>query len=315
MHLNPYPWRIAAILTLLSLLLSAGSVSAQDPATVLFEPEHPAVEADEEIEVDVEVRDAEALFGVEITLKFDPEAVQVVDADPEADGVQVELGGLLEAEEVETNEVDNEEGEIRVAYGQQTPTEPADGDGVLLTLTLEGAGGGDAGLEFETVVLLREDGSEQEVTWEGMETPTPTATEQETPEETETAEATETEEPEPTPTEEETPEPETPTETATLEPTDEPTEEPTPTVTELATETPPTLTPTATATASETADDEDDDDDGIPGWVWGGIVAGVAWTDDDAGGVPAWTWLAVAAAIALAAVAVFLGYRYWSQRE
>ena len=258
----------------------AFSVAAQDPAELKFSEDLTEFDPDEEREVTVEVTGAESIFAVEVSLTFDPAIVQVVDADPEEEGVQVELGGLIEADFVVLNEADNEEGEVRVAYSQLAPAEPADGDGDLLTITFQaGEAGGDALIEIENAVLARDDGTPQDVTWPGMEDDTPTATETETETETATEEPDDTPEPTESPSATEPPE-ETPTATA---------EEPAPTETETATEPPPTETappetetpeasPSLTATPEETPEaegDEDDDDGGLPAAAWAAIALGV----------------------------------------
>jgi hypothetical protein len=267
----PFARRASIALLLVAALLLAplAGVRAQQVATVSFNPDDLELEAGEEDSVDVEVEDAEGLFSVEITINFDPAVVEVVDADPEEDGVQVELGGLIDAELVTTNEADNETGELQVAYSldEESDSEPADGDGVLLTIQFLGVAGGPVELEFDEVTLANEAGDEQEVTWEGLETATATATEPE--EETPTEEPSPTEEP-PTPTEE----PPTPT----AEPEDTPTEEPTPT-------TEPTEPPTETSEATETVTptetpegtiEEEEDDEGLSTWAWVGIGLAVA---------------------------------------
>ncbi len=65
---------------------------------------------------------------VQLTLSFDPKKLKVVDADPKAAGVQIELKNLFANQNNLANRADNDKGKITLAIGSLTNT--FDGKGV-----------------------------------------------------------------------------------------------------------------------------------------------------------------------------------------
>jgi hypothetical protein len=107
----------------------------------------------ERVEVPVEIRDVTDLYAVDLEIRFDPELIQVEDANPNVDGVQPALGTFLDAGLTLFNEVDNEEGVVRFVMTQVNPSEPKSGDGVLVVLYVVGVGEGESDLEVITLEL------------------------------------------------------------------------------------------------------------------------------------------------------------------
>ena len=107
----------------------------------------------------VSVADIQDLYGIEFHLRFDPAVVQVADADPSTNGVQVAEGDFLSADFVARNEVDNQAGTIDYAVMQVNPNEPRSGGGTLLIIRFQGVGAGRTSqLEVEAIVLTTRDG-------------------------------------------------------------------------------------------------------------------------------------------------------------
>jgi hypothetical protein len=107
----------------------------------------------------VSVADVQNLYGVEIHLRFDPAVVEVADADPGADGVQVVSGDFLSADFVAQNRADNQAGTVDYAVTQINPSEPKSGSGTLLTIRFQGVGAGRTSqLEVLDKVLTTRDG-------------------------------------------------------------------------------------------------------------------------------------------------------------
>ncbi len=86
----------------------------------------------------VEVRDVAGLYGADIALSFDPQAVEVIDADSNTAGVQVALGTFLDAGFTLRNTADNIGGTVRFAMTQLNPSEAKNGSGVLIVISLRG---------------------------------------------------------------------------------------------------------------------------------------------------------------------------------
>jgi hypothetical protein len=71
--------------------------------------------------VAVEVRDVVELYAVDLTIRFDPDVLQVEDANPDQAGVQPGLATFLDAGMTLFNTVDNETGTVRFVMSQINP--------------------------------------------------------------------------------------------------------------------------------------------------------------------------------------------------
>ncbi|MGB0384518.1 MAG: cohesin domain-containing protein [Ardenticatenaceae bacterium] len=128
-------------LFLLLLFLSiTTSVYAQEPspARVTIEPTTITVGLGQTVDVAVVAHDVQQLYGIDLSLTFNPQAIEIVDADPNSDGVQVGFGTFLEPGFTLRNQVDNQTGTIRFAMTQVSPSEPKNGSGALIVMTLRG---------------------------------------------------------------------------------------------------------------------------------------------------------------------------------
>lgn len=175
------PWRLLPVGTAAMLAAAVAVSAAQAPATLSIEPAIPVIEPGEVMEFSLAVQGAREAFAVDVELRFDPAAAEVVDADPAAPGVQVEPGPFLVPDFVVENAADNASGTIRLAFTQLAPRPAASGDGVLATIGLRGRAGGPHALQVTGIVLARDDGRPQTVLVAGSPasppgTPTPTVT-------------------------------------------------------------------------------------------------------------------------------------------
>jgi hypothetical protein len=156
--------RLVATLALLfvALLLSGpltGTGSAQEGATVSLEP-LPGQEGAGDIAVAIRIENATRLYGAEVHLAFDPARLEVQDADPDTEGVQIQAGDFPSPDFVVQNQADNVRGTIDYAATQLAPREAVDGSGVLATVTLTGKDKGTSSLTFVGAKLADPDGQE-----------------------------------------------------------------------------------------------------------------------------------------------------------
>ncbi len=145
-----------AIIFLLSLLFVpalATPTSAAGTATVRLEPAAGNVDVGQTIDVNVVVADVTNLYAVEVHLTYDPNLLEVVDANPAMAGVQVGLGPFLAVDYTPQNQVDQGAGQIDFAYSQMAPSSPASGTGVIATITFRGKAAGTSALSFTSVIL------------------------------------------------------------------------------------------------------------------------------------------------------------------
>jgi len=148
-------------------LTAAGTsaLSSRPPGRALFEdtvvtvdPLDAQVVVGDTTTVDIRVESVTGLHGAEVYLSFDPMLLEVVDDDPDAEGVQIQPGTFLSPDFVSQNLVDHTTGEIEFSLSQLPPHGPVSGSGVLATITFQGKAVGTSALTFIDVVLSDDDG-------------------------------------------------------------------------------------------------------------------------------------------------------------
>jgi len=133
-------WVATLALLLVVLLLSGpltGTGSAQEGATVRLES-LPGQEEADAVTVAIHIENATRLYGAEVHLAFDPTQLEVQDADPDTEGIQIQVGDFPSPDFVVQNRADNTKGTIDYAATQLAPREAVDGSGVLATVTVKG---------------------------------------------------------------------------------------------------------------------------------------------------------------------------------
>ena len=102
--------------------------------------------------VDVIIEDVNALYRMDLQLKFNPLQLEVVDADAKIAGIQVAHGDFLDVTSSHIhNNVGNNRGTIKYDLAQVAPTKPVSGAGTLITFVLRGK---DAGILDITITEL-----------------------------------------------------------------------------------------------------------------------------------------------------------------
>jgi hypothetical protein len=153
---------------LFSLTLPA---MAQENAQVYILPPSEAPVAGQPVTVDVVAEGVSNLYGAEIHLTFDPNAVRLEDADPQRDGVQLTPGSLLDPAQgfVVANTSDNEAGVAVFAVTLVNPAPPAEGSGVVARVTFVPLQPGAHRLGLENVKLVTRDLQTLDVSLSGLE--------------------------------------------------------------------------------------------------------------------------------------------------
>ncbi len=111
-------------------------------------------------EVAIRIENVTRLYGVEVHLTFDPNYLEIQDADPDKPGVQLQTGAFPAPDFVVQNQADNVQGTIDYAISQLAPREPVDGGGVLATITVKTKGEGSSWLAFTGAKLANTDGQQ-----------------------------------------------------------------------------------------------------------------------------------------------------------
>lgn len=140
---------------------SAAPLSGASPGgvEVILTPSQARLQVGDTIEVEIEARGVENLYGVELYVAIPVTAFEVVDADPLSRGIQIRHGTLLSPDYVVLNAVDEETNTIGYAVSQLPPHKGRSGDGSLARFTLRALKRGAFELPLQ-VILADATGSE-----------------------------------------------------------------------------------------------------------------------------------------------------------
>jgi LysM repeat protein len=113
------------------------------------------VEAGATTVVEVQVKDVQNLFGIDVRLSFDPSKLEVQDANPGMAGVQIQAGPFLDVNQgfVAQNSADNTAGRVNYAMTLLGQAQPVSGSGTVMIITFKGIGEGDSAVSFLSALL------------------------------------------------------------------------------------------------------------------------------------------------------------------
>ncbi|HHS98075.1 MAG TPA: hypothetical protein ENK08_09320 [Chloroflexi bacterium] len=143
---------ILLVVPLVTAFAAGGTVVRLEPDVLTLQPGETA-------EVTIRIEGVTDLAGAEVHLEYDADLLEVVDADPETEGVQIAHGGFLPADFVAQNQVDLDAGRIDYAVARMPPHEPASGNGPLASITLRARGQGEGTLVLQDVLLADPNGA------------------------------------------------------------------------------------------------------------------------------------------------------------
>lgn len=145
-----------------------GWLPAPDTTGTLFQTEAE--------QFDLRVENVHGLYGIEVTLTFDPTKVRIVDADPDRPRIQIQRGPLFSGgsayflDEVTVDEKAGV-GTISVVATLLRPAAPIEGDGIVATILFEPIGSPATStsslITIEDALLVNQDGRRLLAEWEG----------------------------------------------------------------------------------------------------------------------------------------------------
>lgn len=141
------------VMLLVALSLFASLALAQNGTKVYPQP----VAADNgTLTVDLMAENVTDLYGVEFKLKYDPSVVAIQDANPQREGLQIEAGSFLPADQgfVVANTVNETDGTINFAMTLLNPAPSVSGTGPLARLTFNMLQNTPSTLEIEDLTLV-----------------------------------------------------------------------------------------------------------------------------------------------------------------
>jgi hypothetical protein len=150
---------LVLLIVLVITLLIPSTARSQYGTLVAVEPADLVLSPGETSNVYVQVEGAIEIYGIEIRMQYDPEVIQIQDADPNQTGVQVSAGDMFDEDQgfLVRNQADNQLGEILYAFTLLAPAPPLTGSGTLIQFEVLGIAQGRSDLELE-VILASSDG-------------------------------------------------------------------------------------------------------------------------------------------------------------
>lgn len=144
---------------LLCLLVPSVALSQPPRPTLDFKPGFRFLAVGHVADVEVRGTGLVDLYGCEVTVRYDPRALEVQDADPDTEGVQAIAGDVFTGRGtfVALNAVDVEQGTIRFAAGLVEPAAPIQGSATFLRIGFKALRPGPTMLRFGPVILVNVD--------------------------------------------------------------------------------------------------------------------------------------------------------------
>ena len=153
-------WILLIVLTMLMLLYWRSGPAFATGATISLAPARVEIGMGETRDIEVLISNVTGLYGLDVILTFDPTIVEVVDLDPDREGVQVEEGQFPHPDYLAENEVVNDFGTIWYVASQMSPREPVSGSGTIMTIRFRGKSPGRTDIPVLAVTLSDSGGLE-----------------------------------------------------------------------------------------------------------------------------------------------------------
>jgi hypothetical protein len=139
---------------LITLALPCIPAVAQDGNAVLaFAPPALGLMPNTQGTVNILVENVQDLFGLEFQLAFDPDIIEIIDADPEEEGIQIKPAVWWKDGFVAVNQVDNRSGRIDFAATLLRPALSASGNLAVAAIPFVARKTGTSGLSVESAIL------------------------------------------------------------------------------------------------------------------------------------------------------------------
>jgi hypothetical protein len=136
-----------------ALAHGVSTVLKPDPLSLGLAPEVQGMVA-------IVVENVPNLYGLEFHLTFNPNIVEVVDADPAQEGVQIEPADWWKDGFVAVNQADNQSGRVDFAATLLGPTPPVRGNRTIAVITFVAKNTGVSALRIESAILSTRDAEE-----------------------------------------------------------------------------------------------------------------------------------------------------------
>jgi hypothetical protein len=139
-------------------------LAPNEPAVVRPDPLVFEVGLGEVKTLNILLENANSVYGIELYGQFDAQAVEVVDANPGKNLVQMAPGTIPKPDFVVRNLANNTTGTFEYATTQLSPTLPMSGNGVVVSIQVRGKRLGESTFTISPVIVADIDGTTLPVT-------------------------------------------------------------------------------------------------------------------------------------------------------
>lgn len=140
------------------------AVAAQNDSVIRVQPSTQQLNIADITTIEIHIDNITNLMAADIELRFDPNILQAQDANSNKDGIQIQPGNFLIPDFIVSNQIDNEVGVARYTVTQLPPNAPANGSGLLASITFQTVGEGSSQLTFTLTKLATGEGQQISVT-------------------------------------------------------------------------------------------------------------------------------------------------------
>jgi len=156
------PFAILCVVVLVSSLggqLAVSPAAASQAGTVVrIAPISEQIGVGSTTTIEIRVDNVSGLAAADVELRFNPAVLQVQDADPNREGIQIQPGNFPAPDFVAMNTADNAAGIIRYALTHLPPHAPVNGSGLMASVAFRGVNAGQADVVFNVVNLANAQG-------------------------------------------------------------------------------------------------------------------------------------------------------------
>ncbi|MDM8542524.1 cohesin domain-containing protein [Desulfococcaceae bacterium HSG9] len=120
----------------LILIALPAITSAAVPRLIVQAPTN-AAKPGEQFDLDLRISDIQPVYGAELTLHFDPEVLEIIDADTQTEDIQIKPGTFFDLNQnhfMLQNLADNIFGTVNYAVSMLNPSPAAQGEGTLMRI-------------------------------------------------------------------------------------------------------------------------------------------------------------------------------------
>ncbi len=158
---------VAGVLLVALATTAAPALTAANSAAVLRpDPVSLGLKPGDQGSIAIRADAVQNMYGVEFHLTFDPNIVQVVDADASKPGVQLQPGDFLQGGFAAVNKADNVAGTIDYAATLLNPAPPQSGGGVIATITFKAKANGTSPLKVTKAIFATRKAEEIKSEWQ-----------------------------------------------------------------------------------------------------------------------------------------------------